>query len=100
MKPQEAIIVRKDLRRQIKRAHHLAARCMAQTADGDLPIVDRESAEKRALMTIRAREQLERSLNTVQGALNPRPIDEAEDEQYVHRALMEDQEDRLSEDPV
>jgi hypothetical protein len=70
LKPQEAIIVRKDLRRQIKRAHQLAYRCMSQVADGDLPIVDRESAEKRALMTIRTREQLERSLNNVQEALN------------------------------
>jgi hypothetical protein len=70
MKPQEAIIVRKDLRRQIKRAHQLAYRCMSQVADGDLPYVDRESAEKRALLAIKTRKQLERSLNDVQEALN------------------------------
>jgi hypothetical protein len=70
LKPQEAIVVRKDLRRQIKRAHQLAYRCMSQLADGDLPIVDRESAEKRALLAIKTRQQLERTLNEVQEALN------------------------------
>jgi hypothetical protein len=70
MIPQEAVKVRRDLKRQILRAHTLAERCMAQVADGDLPRVDRESAEKRALLAIRTAEQLEDQLARVQEALN------------------------------
>jgi hypothetical protein len=67
--PQEAIKARRDLRRQIKRAHIVAHRCMAQVADGDLREVDRQSAERRALLSIRAANDLERSLERVNEAL-------------------------------
>lgn len=51
--------VAEDIRTQIQRCHELAARCMAQVADGDLSRVDRESAHKRALLAIKTRRQLE-----------------------------------------
>ena len=61
--------MRKDLRRQVKRSHELAARCMAQVCDGDLRDVDRETAEKRALLTIKVREQLEHQIDRINDAL-------------------------------
>jgi hypothetical protein len=67
--PQEAVSTRRDLRRQIKRAHILAYRCMSQVADGDLREVDRQSAERRAMLSIRAASDLERSLERVNDAL-------------------------------
>jgi hypothetical protein len=67
--PQEAVEARRKLRREIKRAHGLAERCMAQVADGDLREVDRQSAERRALLSIRTANELERSLDRVNVAL-------------------------------
>lgn len=67
--PQDAIQARRDLKRQIKRAHLLAHRLLAQVADGDLRIVDRETAEQRALLTIRTVNTLEESLERVNTAL-------------------------------
>jgi hypothetical protein len=67
--PQEAIQARKMLKRQIKRAHLLAHRCMAQVADGDLREVDRQTAERRAILSIRAANDLESSLDRVNEAL-------------------------------
>lgn len=57
------------LEKQIKRSHNLAARCMAQVADGDLPYVDRESAAKRARLSIITAHELEHSLERVEEAL-------------------------------
>jgi hypothetical protein len=67
--PQEAVAARRDLRRLVRRAHVLAARCMGQVADGDLRRVDRESAEARALLSIRTASELERTLDRVNDAL-------------------------------
>lgn len=70
MTPQQAVKLRKDLRRQAKRAHELAARLMAQTADADLASVDRETAEKRALLAIKAAEDLEVQIDRINEALS------------------------------
>jgi hypothetical protein len=42
---------------------------MAQVADGDLREVDRQSAERRAILSIRAANDLETSLDQVNEAL-------------------------------
>lgn len=70
MTPQEAVILRRKLRKQAHRAHELASRCMTQTADADLPDVDRESAAKRARLAIKAAEDLEAPLGRVEEALS------------------------------
>lgn len=59
---------KRRLEKQIKRSHDLAARCMAQVADGDLPYVDRESAAKRARLS--TAHELEHSLERVEEALS------------------------------
>lgn len=61
---------KRRLERQIKRSHSLAARCMAQVADADLPDVDRESAAKRARLSIVTAYELEHSLERVEEALS------------------------------
>ncbi len=69
MTPQEAVKLRKRLRKEIDRCALLSRRLMAQVADGDLPRVDRESAEHRALLTIKTRGQFETSLERINEAL-------------------------------
>lgn len=57
------------LRKQIDRAHRLTERLTEQAADRTLELVDRESSAKRAAMSIRASQDLERSLERVEEAL-------------------------------
>lgn len=70
MTPQEAVKARQDLRRTILRADKLAARCLSQTCDGDLPDVDRESAESRLHMALKAAQDLEGQLVRLNEAMN------------------------------
>lgn len=70
MSPQEAVKLRRDLRRQITRADRAAARCLAQVCDGDLRTVDRETAQKRLQLALDTGRELDRSLRRVENALN------------------------------
>jgi hypothetical protein len=70
MRPQQVVRLRKDLKRQIKRADTLAARLMSQLCDGDLPSVDRETAEKRAVLLARTCMDLEQGLQQVDDAMS------------------------------
>lgn len=67
--PQQAISLRRDLRRQINRARILAARCTQQACDADLPDVDRASAESRANLAMETAFSLEDQLERVEEAL-------------------------------
>jgi hypothetical protein len=73
MSPQEAIKARGDLRKQIKRATDLASRCTLQACDGDLPDVDRETAEQRANLAMKTARQLESTLDEINEAFSERP---------------------------
>jgi hypothetical protein len=67
---QEALDAQDQLQHEITRAHMLAHKCAQQTADGDLPIVDRETAEHRALLAARTAKELEVLLDEVNEALD------------------------------
>lgn len=58
------------LKQQIKRAHKLTERLTEQAADQSLMPVDRQSAAKRAKLSIEASQGLERSLERVEEALD------------------------------
>lgn len=62
MTPQEAVKARRDLRKTILRADRLAARCLHITCDGDLPMVDRGTGEKRFHIALKAAQDLEGQL--------------------------------------
>lgn len=59
-------VLKEQLRDQILRAHMVADRCMAQSADGDLKPVLRRKAEKNAVQAIKIARELERSLGLVE----------------------------------
>jgi hypothetical protein len=69
MTPQEATRVRRQLKGQISRADSLAARCLAQVCDGDLRPVDRETAEQRLQLALRAAHDMDFQLQRVNEAL-------------------------------
>lgn len=60
---------KRRLQSQIKRAHKLSERLTEQAADQSLPSVDRESAAKRAKLSVEASQDLERSLERVEEGL-------------------------------
>lgn len=57
------------LRKQIDRAHRLTERLSTQAADRTLELVDRETAYKRACLSIETSQELEASLERVEEAL-------------------------------
>jgi hypothetical protein len=67
---EEALDAQDRLQQEIVRAHTLAHKCMQQVADGDLPWVDRETCEKRALLSVRTAKELEVLLEKINEALN------------------------------
>lgn len=68
--PQQAIKARQELRRTITRADKLAARCLGQVCDGDLPMVDRETAEKRLQLACLTANGLDQQLSRINEALD------------------------------
>ncbi len=70
MIPQEAVILRKDLKRQINRAHKLTERLTTAAADRSNPLIDRETAYHRAKLSIETSQSLEASLERIQDALS------------------------------
>jgi hypothetical protein len=69
--PQEAVDARRELRRHLKRIDALAARCLSQVCDGDVRMVDRESAEKRLGMLLKEGCWTEKQLQRIGDALEP-----------------------------
>lgn len=61
---------RRRLQKQIRRAQKLTERLTQQAADRALLSVDRESAAKRAKLSIETSQQLEKSLERVEEALD------------------------------
>jgi hypothetical protein len=65
----EAKRLRKRLRRDVGRARSLAARCVDQTCDGDLPWKDRTHAQAQAAGALLAAKELERTLDALEEAM-------------------------------
>ena len=67
--PQEAVALRKELRRHLRRCLDLQERCLSQVIDGDVRMVDRVTAEHRLQMLLRETASAERQLRRVDEAL-------------------------------
>jgi len=68
----EAHKARRELKRHSRRIQRLIERCISQVCDGDVQMVDRESAQGRLKILFKEQQSTARDLERVEEALNVR----------------------------